>query len=375
MTPDPASGARGRTAAWPGFDFIKFLCILFMVLVHSFYWLATTYGLMRLDPTDFAYRVIPFAMLVGVFPLMLPFTAGCVFRLTLAAGPALPPLPWERVRSIAVSCAAVAFLGFCMNFLCSGITVFFAWNVLQTAGLAIVVIALLVRRGRIWPVAVAAAAALVLATPLRDWVSLGTGSPYALKVLLGDPTGYHVWPFLPWFPTVAAGFGLAHAYLGRSSDARFFWGSLLAGALLVGWAGLSGELIPAYDHYDLVGAAIFIARPAFVAGVVGISLCLTAFATRCFAGRPFAPRGIVICFGRGILWIYLIHMVVGVWIDRLLLFRLDKAAVLRHPLVPVHLAALVGLPVALVLLSWGVGWAAVRLLGGKRLRITLRKVA
>lgn len=374
-------------------DFFRFVCVVFMVLIHAFFWLVSFEGRVTLPPDSLLVRLFPVGMVFAFFPCLLPFTAGCALRLGLGWQTALPALSWSRVRQMALAGAGVGCMGMLLNYLSSGASVIDAWNVLQMVGLSVVCSALLLRRGSIWPLACVGALVVICAPLFRAWlleppagdaggVIPGRGALWAAsdwyitKVLFGDPTGYNVWPVFPWAGTFAAGVLFTHTALTTGIGSRRFYLTLLPlGSVLVVGAALTGELVPRFDSGDFMGSAVYFASPGAIAGLLGVALCLVTIFTATFARTQFAPRGIVKCFSRGILWAYLAHLVFGRWVIERVQWDFDRVQLIRDPLRLEHLSLLISFPLWLLLVAWLAGWLAVRWLDGVRLRFTFRKVA
>jgi hypothetical protein len=357
----------GQPGAWPALDIVKAACVAGMILAHAFYWLATDAGTLLVDPQSRAFPWVARLMVLGVLPMMLPFTAGCVLRAGPFAGTSDGPI---ARRQLVALCGSAVFIGCCgvlMNVLAAGWTVYDAWNVLQFVGLSMVVtMLLLLRRLGVAAVAVAGVVALLVGPAL---VPLLPAESYLAGILLGDADGYHAWPFFPWYALVAGGFVMTDAYMRWRGNAGAFAARLAAGGVvLTGIAWTQNSLVPALDPDDLLGAQLFSPSPALVLAIAGWA-CLLFASAILLAGRVDLRRyGAVNCYSKGILWVYIAHMVVGVRLTDWYVGAMPQSVAREIPGTPV----LILFPLFLLLFSWGAGYLTIRLLQEKRIIVRLR---
>jgi len=365
--------SRIGAAVWPAFDLLKCLCVVGMVLAHGIYWTWTVHGRFLLPPESSWRGAFQAGMFLGVFPLTLPLLAGVSLRLRLAtegrvsAGESQPYAAKWLLR-----CALLAAVGYTMNVFVGGWNVLWAWNVLQLIAVSFLLIGLLYSRRSVWPVAAFGLCVLALSDPLRTWWPPGSRGALT-RVLLGDPTNWHAWPVFPWSATVAFGVVLAEAYLRRRGRVGFLACCTAAGVCLAALGAAAGRVLPRFDAKNLIGSQMIQPSAEAVLGMLGVVLLLVAALTACQERLRFARYGVVHCFSAGILWIYVIHMIVGVRLSNLIFSRVSRAEVVAHPGSGWHPVILVGLPVGLLLMSWLVGYVTVRWLHAKRLSVRLRK--
>ena len=360
-------GQTARAMDWPALDYAKFLCVVGMVLAHGFFWTWTVAGRFLLPPESPWFSAFQFGTFLGFFPLTLPLLAGASYRLRLGATrSSIPALLWR--------CSLLAVVGYAMNVLAAGWYTVWAWNVLQLVALAFLVIEALYVRGSVWWIAVLALLILVLNDPLHAWFPPGMRGPF-LRVVLGDDSDWHTWPVFPWLATVAAGFVLAHGYQSVSNRAMFTRTGAIAGVVLLVVAVVAGQALPPFDPQNLIGPRMMVPPMAAILGLLGVALLLLSALTAVQGRLHFSPYGIVSCFSAGILWIYVIHMIVGVRLSRWIFSYVYPGDVVADPWQGWHPFILFGFPILLVLVSWLVGYIVVRGLHGKRLSVRLRKVA
>jgi uncharacterized membrane protein len=365
--------SRIGEAAWPAFDLLKCLCVVGMVLAHGIYWTWTVHGRFLLPPESSWRGAFQAGMFLGVFPLTLPLLAGVSLRLRLATEGRVSTGGFQPyVAKWLLPCAILAAVGYTMNVFVGGWNVLWAWNVLQLIAISFLLIGLLYAHRSVWPVAAFGLCVVALSDPLRTWWPPESRGALT-RVLLGDPTDWHAWPVFPWSATVAFGVVLAEAYLRRRGRVGFLACCTAAGVCLAVLGAAGAHLLPRFDPKNLIGTQMMQPPAAAVLGMLGVVLLLFAALTACQERLRFARYGPVHCFSAGILWIYVIHMILGVRLSSLIFSRVNRAEVVADPAAGWHPVILVGLPVGLLLMSWLVGYLTVRWVQEKRLAVRLRK--
>lgn len=331
-------------ARWPALDVAKFFCVFFMVFIHGTFWLLATED-EEIVTANFVFPIVQEIVLVGLFPLLIPFLAGFSLRRYLE----------DRRMGVGMVfklALALVVLSYGMNLLSWGWDNL-EWDALQFIAVSFLLITLVTRVAPSWVVAVLGGLCLAVTLPLRE--ALGTS--FFAKVLVGTSDASAFWPFFPWFFTVAGGFTLADLRYRLSLD-RYVWGLGVGGALVAGGTYALGGLSMAINPLNIWGPAVFQPSLLFVVGLVGVGALLLALSHGFAQVFELAPRGMVESFSQGILWIYLVHTVVGV----------HAASWVKHH-VPLEVSA-IGFPMALLALSWVVGYVAI-VLGSKRIRVVL----
>ena len=369
------TSSRFGEAAWPAFDLLKCLCVVGMVLVHGIYETWTVHGRFLLPPESAWRGAFQAGMFLGVFPLTLPLLAGVSLRLRLATDGRVSTGGFQPYAAKwLLPCALLAAVGYTMNVLVGGWNVLWAWNVLQLIAISFLVIGLLHAQRSIWPVAAFGFCVVALSDPLRTWWPPESRGALG-RVLLGDPTDWHTWPVFPWSATVAFGVVLAEVYLRRRGRVNFVAWCAAAGVCLAALGAAGARLLPRFDPKNLVGSQVMQPPAEAVLGMLGVVLLLVAALTACQERLRFARYGTVRCFSAGILWIYVVHLVFGTYLSNLIFSRVSRAEVVADPTAGWHPVILVGLPVALFLISWLVGYLTLRWLHEKRLAVRLRKTS
>ena len=156
------------------------------------------------------------------------------------------------------------------------------------------------------------------------------------------------------------GFFVAHLYVQRPDLFVRVLGPV--SVLLMVFSILMGDFVPVLDRNNIWGSGIFQPSPFFMLGLMGFFGALITLSgvwmTR------FAPAlsntSLINCYSKSILWIYLLHIVIG--------YRLSEWL---KPLLPLSLL-LIALPVFLWLMAWGIGWLNLRYFYRKKWTIVLR---
>jgi len=356
---------------WPAFDLIKCACAVGMVLAHGLYWTWTVRGRFILPPESPWFTAFQWGMFLGVCPLALPFLAGAALRLRYAA-PVSEHESGSILRTLALQSVVLAILGYLMNVLAAGWYDLWAWNVLQLIAVSFLLTGTLYLRKSVLPVAAFGLLVLALTDPLRD-ILPNQDRGALFRVILGDPLDWHQWPIFPWSATVAFGFVLADAYFRFSRD-HFVWICTASGVLLTALAGALGRIIPAFDPKNLIGSQIMQPPVALVLGIVGVLLLVFASLTTIQSRIHFSRNGFVRCFSGGILWIYLIHMIIGVRVSYIILRYFDYNAIVMAWSRDLRATILIAFPALLLLPSWAVGYCTIVWLHDKRVSIRLRRV-
>lgn len=342
-----------------------------MILLHTFFWVATEYGYITFNAGGRAFGAMRYLMVLGFFPLMLPVTAGCAFRLSLSPNADLDRLDGKTLRRVLVTSAFICCAGFVMNVLSVDLKVIFAWNVLQLVACSYLVIAALLM---ILPVTalIPVAMAILVATPFLRHSLSGRESYWALAMIGRVPSGFG-WPLFPWVAAVIFGFVLSHAYLQFGTWRHFTHALFAAGAFLMIVPLADGTFVPALDRLNLMGARLFNPPPTFILGVFGVSAICLAAATRLSPVVWWRPRGIIAAFSRSILWVYVCHMIVGTRLYEFLNMRFRREGPLMNagPILGPTIA--IAFPLILIAASWATGYAVIRLLGEKVIHVTVRR--
>ncbi|MCB0405953.1 MAG: DUF1624 domain-containing protein [Bdellovibrionales bacterium] len=341
---------------WVGLDIAKALCVLVMVFIHSSFWLITSQDEV-MNTQSFMYPIVTHTTFLGLFPLSLPATAGCGLRLYLdrlqSVGKEL------EIRTLLKTSAAIMVLGYAMTVLTWGFSQGFEWDVLHFVGLSYLVIGLALKVTTI-PVLIIMGLLSMFATDvLRElWASSNT---FVTGVLIGNDSGFFFWPFFPWFATLVFGFALAHFFLETKNSRVFQGASMGMGVLFIAFSLWLGDFFLILNPESVWGENVFRPRIGFIIGLMGFFSALVTFGQWLGEKGRWADSDFIQSFSKGILWIYLIHIIVGA-----------RLAAYYTRWIPLNVFTALLFSFSLIGFSYLVGKASV-ILTEKKLRITLVK--
>ncbi|MCB0418340.1 MAG: DUF1624 domain-containing protein [Bdellovibrionales bacterium] len=341
---------------WVGLDIAKALCVLVMVFIHSSFWLITSQDEV-MNTQSFMYPIVTHTTFLGLFPLSLPATAGCGLRLYLdrlqAQGRELEILPLVRTS------AAIMVLGYLMTLLTWGPSQGFEWDVLHFVGLSYLVISIALKLTTI-PVMIIMGLMSMFATDIfRDLWS--TSNSFLAGILIGNDSGFFFWPFFPWFATLIFGFALTHFFL-ETKNSRVFQGICLAiGVALIAFSLWLGDFFLTLNPENVWGENVFRPRLGFILGLMGFFSTLVTLGQWIGERVRWSNSDFIQSFSRGILWIYLIHIIVGA-----------RLASYYTKWVPLNVFTALLFSFSLIAFSYLVGKGSI-ILTEKQLRITLVK--
>lgn len=356
-------------AHWPALDLVKCGSVAGMLLVHAACYFLMWQGGLQLAEGDPAIGWARRGMVIGYSSLILPVTAGCSFFIGLFRDLPVGRLSGAQLlRPLATGLVLIG-VGYVTNVLELGWRFLDVWQILQFVGLSLIVMSLLAWRLPRAAIPVAGALALIFAPWLRG--QFGNSPAMYRQALFETMLPINSWPFFPWFSLVA--FGFTMAWVRDRAPRRFLWLLLGTGAALITWAWARGSLLPPFNPTLLSGYELFNPAPDFVVAVLGVASLSFALA-EAIGPRITLPRyGVVNVYSKGILWIYIIHLAVlhrlYVWITRYFDMRAFAADAAKGP----NLAAVAAWWLALLLLAYGIGYAAIRLLQEKRVHVRLRR--
>ena len=339
-----------------------------MVWVHAFYFLISQYGRIALDPDSPILQYYHWGMLIGCFPMWLPFVGGISIGSWMGSG----KRSWSRIW---LSSLGFVGAGIMMNVLAAGFGSWGHWNVLQFFGLSTLVVGSVNRlagTGSGWILAAISLAALTLGDLLRGLDSDASGWRFLIAVFAGGQYE-HGWPFCPWFASVALGVGVHHWWLagGRGGG----WSLAGVGLVVVAMAALARAFPPDFSGDDMIGNSVFLVGPVTFTGIMGLALLLLGAMTLVRGRRTWTPGGVVDCFSRGVFWIYLVHLPLMTRIDILFGEQLALPSRLATMKDVSSWLIFLGWPAGFMVLSYGVGWLITHGPGKWRLNLRVRRVA
>ncbi|MAE42753.1 hypothetical protein CMO93_03205 [Candidatus Woesearchaeota archaeon] len=349
-----------RTKGWIGLDIAKFICVALMIFIHSVFWIVTTQDEIMSTQNNI-YPIIINLVFLGLFPMSIPAVAGASLRIHFSKywkNNKIKGYPFKHILKVS---SFIIILGFIMNFLAFGIEDLFSWDALQFIGISFITITLLLKFFSISSVFFAGALTLFTAEIVRNSLS-DYNSNYLAAIFIGNSSGFFFWPFFPWFSTITFGFLAAHYYIKYKDNIASRIIFIITGLLLLGISFLRKELLPVIDSSNVWGATIFQPKVGFILAIMGSFSLLIVFSN--LLSEKIHPKkyGIINSYSKGILWIYILHIIIGFNLS--LLFK-----ALFSPLVAIILLLLV-----LFLISWGIGIFTLKFVYGRKLVFFLRKV-
>lgn len=291
-------------------DILKGIGIIYMIILHQLIWLfieADTGGL-RFDAAKSV--IINFAQTgLHVLAMQLPVLAGFTFFVFVKRKKCNWPFILKRAFFLLI-------LGFLMNYLTWGVSYLpdtFDWDVLQFISLSMIITYFFMRffpkRYGIMILTLLGAISFFLA----DKFPLGfLRKFYLYRIIIGDVWGQNYWPFFPWFSIFVLGVIIGNIYLGK--DKKRMKIAIFTGVIALLISIFSGNFLPEVNLSNIWGPFIFKPSPLFVLGVIGFSLVSIPFLHFLFIHYPGIKNkfqnSIIIYYGKGILWIYLLSIIV-----------------------------------------------------------------
>lgn len=303
---------------WLALDCFKAVAIFVMILWHlSVWWInlspSIEKGLLMVGVTPWPYLLQVIVAFSGHFSMSIPAVAGASLRFYLDKIEKTAANKGKILYVTAKRAVALAALGYALNLLAFGPSAWRSWNVLQLISLSMILITFLVLYSSPYFLAMSGLAA-IFAAPFLRYILQNNDSYYAL-MLVGDRLGDNIWSVFPWYGVIAYGFLAVHLYLyskRKHNEKKFRLLIFTASLLLIGTALFKNRFFYAVDLNYPWGALLF--QPPTLSilaqlSVFSIFLFLMDFI---FAKTKELGRfSIVNVFSRGILWIYLVHMIVG----------------------------------------------------------------
>lgn len=349
--------AQGSPERCRGLDLLKFLCVFFMILLHTHVWLISSDdSLLEADNWlyEMIYRLLKnqwWVPLIYALPLCLPAAAGSSLRFAVDR----QGVRGVSFASVIKTAVVLAVLSWMMNLVTS---LSLEWDVLQFIAVSyIVTVGLLKFYGTI-PVYCLGIFSLLVAPGLRSLFPLN--DDIFLGLFIGTQERDIFWPLFPWFFTFVFGFAMGDLF-DHFSRATFYKIALIVGVGLLFLSLFDSSRWFDLDPMNAWGPAVFQPPTSAVLGLMGLYSVLFGLCTFIGERTAWKPYGIVNAFSKGILWIYLGHTVIGVMLAQL--FRTS---------LPVGLLAFL-FPIFLLAASWGIGILVI-VIASKRIEVAVSKV-
>jgi len=358
---------------WVGLDIVKAIGVAVILFVHAHFLLITdNYAIYAPDST--LVTMTRELMFLGSFIMLLPITAGCALRVSVSqylhSDGTIKALPF--MRNTLWTAVIMSCVGFMMNAMTWGSWYAFSWNMLQMVSVAYVIVAMVLLRLRLLGVVLVAALFLLGAQLMGSWLA-PYRDYYFVGIWIGNNSRFVFWPLFPWVALPAIGFVIAHGiiryrYHSKALVCLFFTGVALL-MLSIGNGDFSAELNNRYVWSQLMH------QPAIgeVLGGVGLFCLLISVAEWLSTRIQITRYGVINSFSKGILWIYVIQMVVSYQLAPIVIEVFD----FRNRLEMTGMTDVLAysfLPVLMMFLGWVIGVGVIKIMQENRFRITLRKV-
>lgn len=322
-------------------DIIKAIGVFFMIILHVFLWwyLVDDYGTGTIT-SDFKESFL-FLKLIGFFVFMIPITAGASFYFYLKKlGPWLNK---RKLISVLSRSLILLLLGYATNAFAWGFDDIISWDILHFVALSFVILSFF----SFFPIYYLGAFSLlvIIAAPFLKNLLDNVDSNYLAIILVGNQTGDHYWAFFPWFSFVGFGMFMMHYY-----DKGFFKNrksiniAVAISILLIAVSMYIGDFIIKEDLSNLWGPEIFIPPSSRLLANLGMFVILFLILSGLNIKRV-RKYSIIDSYSKGILWIYIFHLIIGFKIVNLLksLGFAEKSFMLLITLAMVIIAYFIGI--------------------------------
>jgi hypothetical protein len=312
-------------------------------------------------------------MFLNLFITALPIIAGCTFRTSLQTESNFTHKKFNysllhKMKTVII----LVLLGFFMNMLTWGMHYTFSWNILQLVGLSLIIIAVIQKYLSIYAIMVLGILALFLAEPLRH-ILQPYEHIYFISIFTGADNRFIFWSFFPWFSLLAFGYIFTHYYLKSGTKNYFMLISFITGLLLLGIAVFRNEVVPVLDTEYIWGPSLFLPKIGIILASLGFFLITLTALHLLFNKFSFKEYGIINCFSKGILWIYIFHIFASYKLSFLLKMIFPVEKINHEPINVRNFLIYLILPIIMLLSGWLIGFLTINIFHKKRLVITLKK--
>ncbi len=322
---------------------MKFMGIVVMIAIHTFFWLFSSRDSYLTSRGMVYAEWISKLVFLGYFPLSLPIVAGAMYRARIEESPGARKTRLIHILAISLM---IVVLGYAMNFLTWGKACLWDWDVLGLIGLSYLFITVMVRVSP-WLLYATAFAVMVFSNAIYAVVAQmppAVQKLYMVNIFVSMDSIRFYWPIVPWFALIVFGYGfygwLFRPELQQKRKILLVCAVISAVFLLLGLVTWSGPW--KFDPAEIWGSWLF--HP----DLSTLLLLISAFVMcsyLCYLAYPLLIRvqWLIKPFSVGILWIYLLHTIIGYHLIGSLKF-LVKAPVLFFPVLTL-----------LLILSWFIG--------------------
>src|SRR3989338_2944403 len=298
-----------KQGRWRGLDIVKAIGVILMVVLHVVMWwyIPYDYGAERVSEMFFFF--LPFLKFIGLFVIIIPITAGASLRYFLDEN----FKDNEKLVMVLKRSFLLIFTGYFMNLLAWGRAEFLDWDVLQFVGVGLALAALMIRFFSMPFLWIVGALTLISAPFLR--MALGKWElNYIIAVLIGNNEGNFFWPFFQWFSFIIYGFFISHYRLTCRNKKNIYLILQIFSFIVLILAFYLNKLFFVDDIRNIWGPGIFQAPTLTLLANIGVFNLMLIFAEKFFKSVKTKKFGVINVFGRGILWIYVLHIVIGYYL-------------------------------------------------------------
>lgn len=298
-------------------DCLKALGIIYLLLLHQFMWIFIEgdVGHLRFNESYSFFVKIAYNTGLHVLGFGIPLLAGITFNLKYANRE-------TSFQTVLRRCFFLASIGFLMNFLTWGSEDVFAWDVLQFISISIALSFIIFK---LLPRSIALGLLIglaILSVVFSDrFLFPSYQSHYWYKIIIGDIWGENYWPLIPWFSVFVAGV-ITGEFLKNNDQKKLtilFYGALFLAVISLA----SKKFLPTVDVEHVWGSSLFKPFYPLILGVIGFDVIaivvLENLFTRFQSLTKFISQSWVNDYAQGILWIYVISIIIGFKVTNLLL--------------------------------------------------------
>ena len=293
---------------WQSLDIVKAVGVFLMIVLHVIIWwyIPIDYGGSEIQ--SLFYFFLPFLKFIGLFVIIIPITAGASLRFYLEN--LKTKFRKEKIVKIVRKSLALIVLGYLMNFLAFGYEEWFDWDVLQFIGVGFLILIFMYRFLHISFLWIAGIAVLFSAPYLR--VLLGNWKlNYFVAILISNNEGNIFWPFFPWFSFLVYGFLIADIYINHKDKKNIYSALVIVSIFILIAAVHRNELFFRDIITNIWGPGIFQSPTLTLLGDISIFNLLLVFSDIFLKKSKRAKFGFLNTFSRGVLWIYVLHIIIG----------------------------------------------------------------
>ncbi|MBI2557978.1 DUF1624 domain-containing protein [Candidatus Woesearchaeota archaeon] len=288
-------------------DIVKSVGVLLMIVLHVIIWwyIPLDYGGSKIQ--DRFYFFVPFLKFIGLFVIILPITAGASLRFYLGKKTKLGKGGLVKIAGRSIF---LILLGYLMNFLAFGHEEFFDWDVLQFIGVGFLILAFMYNyfhTSLMWAIGVVVLFSAPHLRVLLDSLKLN----YFVAVLISNNEGTFFWPFFPWFSFLVYGFLIADIYIKHKNKKKIYSTLVIVSIFILIVALYKNELFFRDIVTNIWGPGIFQATTLTLLGDISIFNLLLVFSDIFLKKLKRSKFGFLNTFSRGILWIYVLHIIIG----------------------------------------------------------------